>query len=166
MDADGRECARCTIYKPWSDYYAIPNSKAQVRGHQSWCIPCQRASVAASRDPEKRRLNARRWRETNPVRYVEGQIRNAARRRGLEPELVVAHFRSHHGACDICGGTPQDGDRRTVRLCIDHDHVTGEFRGLLCAACNIGLGKFKDDPQILAAAIEYLNQHAKLRSVS
>jgi hypothetical protein len=32
----------------------------------------------------------------------------------------------------------------------------GEFRGLLCAACNTALGKFKDDPKILVAAIDYL----------
>ncbi len=70
--------------------------------------------------------------------------------------MVVAHFREHSGSCDICGGRPDGGDRRTSRLCIDHDHRTGEFRGLLCSSCNIGIGKLQDDPKILVAAMEYL----------
>jgi hypothetical protein len=36
--------------------------------------------------------------------------------------------------------------------------VTGEFRGLLCAACNIGLGKFKDDRKLLLAAADYFER--------
>jgi len=41
-------------------------------------------------------------------------------------------------------------------LCIDHNHVTGKVRGLLCRMCNSALGKFKDDKDILKRAVEYL----------
>ena len=41
-------------------------------------------------------------------------------------------------------------------LAMDHDHETQEFRGFLCGNCNQGIGKFKDDPKLLQAAIEYL----------
>ncbi len=41
-------------------------------------------------------------------------------------------------------------------LCVDHDHKTGEIRGLLCDSCNNGLGRFKDNPEILASALSYL----------
>lgn len=50
--------------------------------------------------------------------------------------------------CAICGGSE--------RLCVDHDHRTGMIRGVLCLNCNNGLGRFKDDPALLAAAAKYL----------
>ena len=60
-------------------------------------------------------------------------------------------FESQGGVCAICGGT-----NATSRLAVDHDHLTGNIRGLLCIRCNAGLGLFRDDPTILSAAIDYL----------
>lgn len=57
------------------------------------------------------------------------------------------HFRQGK-VCAICGGVD--------RLCVDHDHATGEIRGVLCLNCNNGLGRFKDDPELLRKAIRYL----------
>ena len=50
--------------------------------------------------------------------------------------------------CEICGDTDE--------LCYDHNHATGEFRGVLCRACNRALGSLKDNPKLLARGIEYL----------
>lgn len=58
--------------------------------------------------------------------------------------------------CAICGAEVVDPDRQPGRLHVDHDHVTGEVRGLLCVRCNTGLGKFYDDPDLLLVAYEYL----------
>ena len=52
-------------------------------------------------------------------------------------------------ACDIC-------ERECLSPCMDHDHKTGRFRGWICPACNLGLGKFADDPRLLKRAIDYL----------
>jgi hypothetical protein len=57
------------------------------------------------------------------------------------------------GVCAICGdglATPH----------IDHDHVTGRVRGILCPSCNIGLGRFKDDVSRLKSGIAYLERFA------
>jgi hypothetical protein len=58
------------------------------------------------------------------------------------------------GVCAICG-LPPNGRR----LAVDHDHETGEIRGLLCAQCNFGLGNFGDDPLRLHAAISYVEKY-------
>lgn len=57
------------------------------------------------------------------------------------------------GRCAICGKPEADTGRK---LAIDHCHRTGMVRGLLCGACNTGLGCFGDSAEHLTAAIEYL----------
>lgn len=57
--------------------------------------------------------------------------------------------------CAICGGE-NTWRRRHARLCLDHDHKTNKFRGLLCGSCNSALGYFKDDLAIVIAAVRYL----------
>lgn len=56
--------------------------------------------------------------------------------------------------CAICGTLEWPGHHGSAH--IDHDHKTGEFRGILCMECNTGIGKFKDSPDLLRRAIEYL----------
>ena len=82
----------------------------------------------------------------------------------------------HH--CDICGksedelpvsfggaGRGNKGvSRKKTPWRLDHCHETGEFRGFLCNNCNVGLGKFKDDPEILLNAIAYLQGHKQKSS--
>jgi hypothetical protein len=58
--------------------------------------------------------------------------------------------------CAICGISE---DELTRKLAVDHNHVTGEVRGLLCLLCNSALGKFKDDKELLKNAIKYLKQY-------
>lgn len=58
--------------------------------------------------------------------------------------------------CAICGVDEQD---LTKRLHVDHNHETGEVRGLLCVNCNIGLGNFKDNQEFLLYALMYLQDY-------
>lgn len=52
--------------------------------------------------------------------------------------------------CDICGSSG--------RLTVDHCHTSLDIRGILCHPCNMGLGHFKDDPEILQRAAKYLRK--------
>ena len=60
-----------------------------------------------------------------------------------------------NGCCAICGSELIGGQQTHV----DHDHATGKVRALLCGHCNRMLGQAREDPEILAKAIEYLQSH-------
>lgn len=57
-------------------------------------------------------------------------------------------------ACQICGRS----ERR--RLVVDHCHVGGQVRGVLCDDCNVALGLLQDDRQRILAALDYLDRAA------
>mgnify|MGYP001562051975 CR=1 FL=1 len=59
------------------------------------------------------------------------------------------------GGCAICGARVGDSLRR--RLVVDHNHGTGKVRGLLCGRCNMAIGLFLDDKELLVAAVGYLS---------
>lgn len=63
-------------------------------------------------------------------------------------------FKKQNGLCAIC-----ETNIFKKKLAVDHCHLTGKNRGLLCLRCNIGLGYFKDNKDILLKAVEYLNKH-------
>jgi hypothetical protein len=71
---------------------------------------------------------------------------------GISPEEYVAMLERQGGVCAICKKKPDKGKP----LCVDHCHVTGMVRGLLCGKCNSVLAFGHDDPDILRAAIAYL----------
>lgn len=80
--------------------------------------------------------------------------------------LKKEHPKPTDHACDCCGKSEDDltvsysktGTPISVWR-LDHCHETGQFRGWLCANCNIGLGKFYDDPDLLTKAIQYIQKN-------
>lgn len=75
---------------------------------------------------------------------------------GLTVEQVEKLRKEQNNKCAICGQQPSK-----KRLSVDHNHKTGEVRGLLCNNCNAGIGHFKDDPKLLKKAIKYLEGEQK-----
>jgi hypothetical protein len=65
-------------------------------------------------------------------------------------------FEQQGGVCAACG-LPENrmNARLKGRLHVDHDHVTGQVRGLLCANCNAALGLLRDEPQRIEALLAY-----------
>jgi hypothetical protein len=84
--------------------------------------------------------------------------RNFLRRRyGLTLDERDALLEAQGGKCKICGLPIEFGGRSaTVGAHVDHDHITGVVRGILCATHNTSLGKFNDDPVLLRRAADYL----------
>jgi Recombination endonuclease VII len=80
----------------------------------------------------------------------DSAVQRALRRYGISRAEYDALLAKQGGACAICR------KRAKGRLCVDHCHVTGMVRGLLCNECNCALGYLKDDQASLVAALAYL----------
>jgi len=65
-----------------------------------------------------------------------------------------------NGQCAICGTNDPGGGYKN--FAVDHNHISGEVRGLLCTRCNRGLGLFKDDPVLTQLATNYLRSRVAL----
>jgi hypothetical protein len=75
-------------------------------------------------------------------------------RYGLSKAVFNNLLDKQKGVCAICGKPGWNGKRPQV----DHDHITGKVRGLLCNGCNAALGHIKDYPKIARAMIKYLSR--------
>lgn len=72
---------------------------------------------------------------------------------GITAAKYNAMLEVQGGCCAICGKTPEENERK---LSVDHDHATGEVRGLLCSNCNRGIGLLQDSPELCELAVLYL----------
>lgn len=68
-------------------------------------------------------------------------------------------LQGQHGRCAICRAAQPGG---SGDWCIDHDHVTGQVRALLCTRCNCAIGLLQDDPEIIRAAAQYVEKHRQM----
>jgi hypothetical protein len=102
-----------------------------------------------SPDREKRLRSSKDYYHRNKVRVWERDV--LQKLYGLSLEDYEEMLDQQDGKCAICGSTP---DLR--RLCVDHDHATGQVRGLLCRSCNLALGSMQDNIELLENAIAYL----------
>jgi len=121
------------------------------RSERGDCLECARAQSKVGYQTHKARSAEykQKWLKNHPDRAKEFDLRVRLKRYGLTVEQYREMFDSQKGLCCIC-------EQMLDRIDIDHDHKTGQVRGLLCHACNIGLGAFQDDPQLLMRAMRYL----------
>lgn len=104
------------------------------------------------------RKNRARWRRTEEGRWkiYLSHVRKTWGEVGVQFIEDKAHTTGYH--CDACGFVPDVMSKnRSMRfLRIDHDHDTGEIRGLLCNRCNLAEGHFKNDPDSLEGLLNYI----------
>lgn len=78
--------------------------------------------------------------------------------KGIEKKKLDDIKPKHFFVCPICEKGSIPGV--TANLVRDHDHVTGKARDWLCDSCNTGLGRFKDNIELLEKAIDYLKKYS------
>jgi hypothetical protein len=83
------------------------------------------------------------------------------RQYGMTVEDYDAMVAEQGDRCAICRGEHMGHNGHpNYSWSVDHDHVTGKVRGLLCRNCNVGLGFFKDELELVESALDYLRKHA------
>jgi hypothetical protein len=105
------------------------------------------------RSKEKSAQKQRERRKKFPERI---RLQRARRKYGLSEERHLELLTKQENKCAICMLQPKKN------LCVDHCHNTGKVRGLLCNACNRGIGYLGDNPDRIRRAIDYLKCSKKL----
>ncbi len=95
-------------------------------------------------------LGIRSWSGYHKVPYITCSVCDRCRRHpNFKTEDFILLAKQQDYGCYVCG---------KHELHIDHCHESGRVRGLLCNSCNLGLGNFKDDIELLLKAVEYLEE--------
>ncbi len=144
-------CSKCNVEKPFSDYYKDNLRKIGIRCK---CKECCSKETRTWRDRNRSKYNnyVAEWRAKNPARQHATEIK---RRYSLSVEDYNARLSEQLCKCKICG-KQHDPSVKRGRLYVDHDHKSGDVRGLLCGACNSAIGYMNDDVEIFEKAIAYL----------
>lgn len=109
---------------------------------------------------------ARRWRLDNLERSRKWQKaygqkmkkRNRAKRYGLTVDELDAMLEAQGHKCASCEDPLGDGARQGI----DHDHITGRVRGILCCRCNLAIGLLLDDMARMIGLLNYMHKAAKI----
>lgn len=136
---DTKTCTKCGRAKPTTNTYWYKDGKRKD-GLFPLCKEC------------KIKYDQERYERTKDVAKQRMRTNRLAQF-GLTPEQYEEMLEAQSGGCAICG-TPEGYAGK--RLAVDHDHQTGEVRGLLCDRCNLVLGKMEDNPELLQQAATYL----------
>lgn len=116
------------------------------------------------------RLDCRKSNLRVRIRYEDkfGEANNW-RKYGIDRSKYEEMLESQGGVCAICGKSAEQRGEEVFgrgkvpaakrKLHIDHCHETNKVRALLCWSCNVGLGKFSDDPETLRKAAQYIEDH-------
>lgn len=164
-------CNKCGISKPRTEFN-------KERGKERrYCKECHKASVRVwvANNKEKRKKYAREWAadntkkrkasglpapkynhspETLAKKSLYSRAKHLGKKYGLTPETWQDMFDAQSGVCKLCkipGRTGKHG-----KLSVDHCHVTGRVRGLLCTPCNISIGMLGETPEQWERVWKYL----------
>lgn len=134
LTSQQKTCTKCKTQKSL-DLFWRRTTKSNPEKRRSWCIECcqKQRDGHKSYDPAYRRA----W--------------HLAQKYGMTQEDYEKLLSSQGGTCAICLDPPKQ-----IHFHIDHDHITGEVRGILCSRCNGMIGYGRDNPAILFSGIFYL----------
>jgi hypothetical protein len=154
-NVNSKVCFKCKVEKPVSEFH-----KYKER-FQSYCKAC---SITIGTKWKKENRERHLFQKRKRYESSKDIDRNSKYKRkyGITLEEYNKMLENQNGLCAICNSPEKvKTDDKVKLLAVDHCHTSGAVRGLLCNACNTGIGKFKEDINILESAIKYLKTHTK-----
>jgi hypothetical protein len=165
-----KRCKICGELKPLDDFYRAPGARD---GFRLDCKKCNLAARAAKyrENPRPTIERVMRWQKANREQYqarqreyvesgkksISNRKSHLKRKYGLTLEAFDDLLASQGGGCAVCGRTDADN--------VDHDHVTGRVRGILCFNCNVAIGHVAEDEDRLVALMAYLARDDELTAL-
>lgn len=144
---ESKICTVCKQTLPFEDFH---NS---VRSKDGKAYRCKTCDYSAQKVYKKKRY----------LEYREGRRKVQRKSKyGLDDEKFQELLERQSGCCACCEKPLDQGwtrEHKPNKLVVDHDHVTGKVRGLLCTMCNKGLGLLGDNVEGLEKALKYLKTH-------
>lgn len=154
-----KTCNKCGQPKSLDSF---SSNKGGALGKRSSCKQCESTyshSHYISHRNEVLYRSAENYKQNRDKKLQQTFMRHIRTKYNLNSEDYFAILSQQGCICAVCGRTETTTYRgKTRRLSVDHNHATGEVRGLLCDRCNRGLGIFGDDIKCLKKAITYLER--------
>ena len=140
---DKIKCSKCGIEKPQSEFF---KDKQKKKGHRPDCKTCNmtKCNEWAHKNKHKRKY------------YV---LKSTT---GLTKDEYNRLLFLQDNKCHIC---KKEISELTKSLSVDHCHTTNQVRGLLCYKCNVGIGYFNDNIDLLKNAISYLKSNLSTENI-
>ena len=132
---DGRTCTKCLILKPKEEFY---KDKCKINGYSSYCKACSK----------------NQWKEfktNNPRISRTRNLKNLYKMSDADYNKMLI---DQDNKCKICMSS--DTGKRHKHFHVDHCHISGKIRGLLCHKCNTGIGLLQTNVKVLQNAIKYI----------
>lgn len=147
-------CKSCSKEKPLSEFYTDHQAKDKLMYECKNCSN-QRTRKYYQDNIDKKREIGRKYYHKDPLRE---KARRYSKNFGISLSELEEMFKEQNNCCKICKKHQKEFNKP---LAVDHCHDTNLIRGLLCGRCNRGLGYFKDSPELLQSAMQYLEDSQK-----
>ncbi len=176
-----KTCNKCNVPKDETEFYRY----SKTNGLRPLCKVCHKAecTARAKADPKGTNERTKAWRAAHPDRASEisraWQLRHPEQSKNISIKGLYnidfdALWDAQKGLCACCGEAMVRSGRTKMSVCVDHDRscCPGKkscgkcVRGMIHWRCNLMLGYSSDEPKLLRAAADYVEQWQQRRPIS